>query len=225
MDDDIENYIDFFRAQVDEIQRLDNRLYKKILSVTAIDALSRGIYPNIQVHRDRVLKLLRTCSGWEDINRVSAFHLRLALEDNGQAAGQLYQEVVRVTESWAEGAVIQPDADPEFAALEKIADPSNLELCKSARYGELFYTYRNHLVHEFREPGYGMELSDDPSSPYYHSMKGSPWEMVFPVAFFLAMCRKCIEGAGVLMRENGINPYGSYEFGTMWRKKRRKAQP
>ena len=64
---------------------------------------------------------------------------------------------------------------------------SERKAIEATRYAALFYTYRNHLVHEFREPGYGIERDDDFAAPYYHSMtscdRGSSensWELVFP---------------------------------------------
>lgn len=219
MDDKIDKYLGYFREQVYEVQSLSVALYKKMLCVAIIDALSRAAFPGVQEHRKRVLTFLDTCSRWEDRDRVSAFQLKLALEDARQTANQLYAEVKKITEGWGEREEILPASDPDFERLKRIAEPTQTVFCKSARYVELLYTYRNHLVHEFREPGHGIEMSGDPTSPYYHSMNGSPWELVFPVPFFLSLCHNCIEGMGTYLRSNGINPYDSYEFGTIWRRK------
>jgi hypothetical protein len=87
---------------------------------------------------------------------------------------------------------------------------------ESCRYPELFYTFRNNLIHEFREPGYGMEMSND-KKPFYLSMMDSPWQLVFPVNFFATICRQAVERLRDHLLKHKINPYTRFEFGSVWR--------
>jgi hypothetical protein len=113
----------------------------------------------------------------------------------------------------------RPDSDPISSEVLALAGTTERRLVEQARYVELLYTYRNHLVHEFRKPGYGIELSDDPTTPYYHGMEGSPWELVFPGQFLHNLCGNCIDGLAVHLRTSGLNPYDAYKFGTLWRRR------
>ena len=72
------------------------------------------------------------------------------------------------------------------------------------------------MIHEFREPGYGMELSNDESTPYYHSYQDKPWQLVFPVGIFQKVCEGCLANLKKFLLERNTNPYESYEFGDMW---------
>lgn len=216
MTEDIQEYIRYFRDQVPVIQAVASTLHRKVLCVTLMDAMSRGGFPDVRRHRERVTTFIDTCSGWPDKDRVSALQLKLTLEGEGQAVGGLYEAVLDRVTGWMEGTIIRPDADSEISDLASLATQNQSRLLEHARYVQLLYTYRNHLVHEYREPGQGMEISNDPSTPYYHSVHGEGWELVFPVGFFLEICRSCIDGLERYLLDEEINPYESYAFGTLW---------
>jgi hypothetical protein len=75
------------------------------------------------------------------------------------------------------------------------------------------------LIHEFREPGYGMELSQDASTPYYHGVTGHPWQLVFPDSFIKTITVGCLNGLVKQLRSEKTNPYECYQFGSLWRQK------
>jgi hypothetical protein len=100
-----------------------------------------------------------------------------------------------------------------------IAAQDETSFVADARYVALFYTYRNHLVHEFRMPGYGMEMSNDPSTPYYHGYQGKPWQLAFPTPFFAQLCLGCLAGVERYLKAERQNPYDSYTFGSLWRQR------
>jgi len=160
--------------------------------------------------------LIDTCSNWEDKDRVSLQQLLLNLNETGYCSGHLYEETRNQVNSWTEGAIIRPSEDPFFNQIIGLANPDEKPLVMKARYSELFYTYRNCLVHEFREPGYGIEMSVDPSTPYYHGMTNSPWQLVFPLPFIKELCLTCLNGLREYLITNEVNPYDSYGFGSMW---------
>jgi hypothetical protein len=82
-------------------------------------------------------------------------------------------------------------------------------------------SHRNELVHGFKEPAYGMELSDDGTSPYYHSYTTKPWQLVFPAPFFQLLCTEALNGLKQYLVDRDIDPYEMYEFGDMWVKTRK----
>jgi len=173
-----------------------------------------------------VVQFIDTCSNWNDKDRVSAVQLKFALEKNGILSGLLYDSINRCINSWGYGRIIRPNDDLTLGEAQRQSTPSELKYVNDSRYTELLYTYRNHLLHEFREPGDGMDLGADlPPAPYYLGMDlpitgQSSWELVFPVQFLQELCEGCINGLEAHLSANNLNPYDAYEFGAMWRRSR-----
>jgi hypothetical protein len=67
-------------------------------------------------------------------------------------------------------------------------------LIKGCRYAELFYTYRNNLIHEFRAPGYGIEVASDTARPYHRGLQDDGWQLVFPAGFFAFIFASALSG-------------------------------
>ena len=218
LDDDIEQYIRYFRERLPEVADVASPLYRKALYATMLDCLSRAAFPRVDRHRSRFVPFIDSCSGWTDKDRVSASQLTLALHDKQIGSGPLLEAAHARLATWTEGEILRPDRDPTIDELRTLATATVRPLLEQARYAELLYTYRNHLVHEFRQPGYGIEMSSDPTTPYYHSTIGGPWELVFPGPFFHALCDNSMSGLEAHLRRSRINPYDAYQFGTMWRR-------
>jgi len=219
LEDDIQQYLGYFKEQVESIKQLESPLFCKILYAGVIDTLGRAAFPTIQGHRQRVVQFIDSCSGWHDKDRVSAVQLVLSLEANQSTSGKLYGEMKSRVSSWDEWAIIRPNSDPMLHEAYNVAAQDEKKFVDGARYVELFYTYRNHLVHEFRMPGYGMEISNNPSTPYYHGFEGRPWQLVFPAPFFQRLCMGCLTGLESYLKAEQRNPYDSYEFGSLWRRR------
>ena len=224
--DDIDQYIAYFKTQHQEIAAVAHPTFKKVLYLVEIDTLSRAAFPKVSGNRHRVVQFIDTCSNWNDKDKVSAVQLQFALERNGILSGQLYDSIKGRINSWAYGQIIRPNDDLTLVEAQQLSTPSESKYVSDARYAELLYTYRNHLLHEFREPGYGMDLGTDlPPTPYYLGMNRlstgqSSWELTFPVQFLRDLCDGCINGLETQLSANNQNPYDAYEFGTMWRRSR-----
>ena len=224
--DDIDQYIAYFKAQNQGIATVVNPVFKKVLYLVEIDTLSRAAFPRVSGNRQRVVQFIDTCSNWNDKDKVSAVQLKFALEENGILSGQLYESIKGRINSWAYGQIIRPNDDLTFGEAQRLLTPSESKYVNDARYAELLYTYRNHLIHEFREPGRGMDLGTDlPPTPYYLGMDRlstgqSSWELVFPVQFLRDLCEGCVNGLEAQLSADNQNPYDAYEFGTMWRRSR-----
>lgn len=219
LEEEIAQFSSYFSERIGEVERIEPRLFRKILFMGIIDTLSRAGCPGIQGHRKRVINFIDNCSGWQDKDRVSAQQLILNLEDKKKSSGDLYQLAKKKVSSWENGHIIRPDADLSLQEADAVAASDEKNLIRAATYKQLFYTYRNHLVHEFREPGYGMELSGDPSTPYYHGMIDNPWQLVFTDPFIKGICVGCLDGLVRQLLSEERNPYDCYEFGSLWRRK------
>jgi hypothetical protein len=218
---DIAQFIAWFTTQNQEIAQVASRTFRKILCLVEIDTLSRAAFPTVSGNRKRVVQFLDTCSHWNDRDRISAIQLKLALEENGIHLGQLYDFINNRINSWGYGQIIRPNNDLTLGEVQHLASSNESKYVQVARYAELLYTYRNHLLHESREPGQGVEMGADPSEPYYiglDHLNQSSWELVFPVQFLQSLCESCVNGLETHLITNNLNPYDAYEFGTMWRR-------
>lgn len=215
--DVIEQFVEYFQNQEAMISEIQPILYRKVIYAIALDPIARAAFGKAGKHRAKSLRLIDELTNWTDRDRVSLQQLCLALEENCFASGSLYAEAKTRLESWPPGELLHLDNSPLLSELEPLAQSPELFILNSCRYAELFYTYRNNLVHEFREPGYGIEMSSDKDQPYYHSMIGDPWQLVFPIGFFARLYAEALVGLKALLIHEDINPYCHFEFGSKWR--------
>ena len=147
------------------------------------------------------------------------FHLDHVLSSHAKKTSKLYYHARQETSKLIEGHFYRGyDVDPLYNDLIKKATVKEIKVLKLARYAELFYAYRNSLVHGFKEPGHAIEMSADGTSPYYHGELNGPWQLCFPVDFFRTICVDGLDNLKKYLRENDINPYIKYEndFSDMW---------
>lgn len=216
----IEQYYQYFEREFQKVSSLENSMYQKILLVTIYDTLGRARFPDIQRNKERFVRLIRECADWSDCCRISLPQLLLSLKSlNG---GTLYHEVETRIKGWQYGLIYRlSEVDPEINEIITFAkSDSERKLIDDSEHAALLYTYRNHLVHEFREPGYGMELIDGDTSPYYHGMTNlegrETWELVYPIGFFMNVAHSILCNLKLHLQDNSLDPYSYYEFGTIW---------
>ncbi len=115
---------------------------------------------------------------------------------------------------------------PDLEVEAMIVDEQERRVVQDSTHSNLLYAYRNHLIHEFREPGRGTELDQRDTSPYYFRMThislcGSSefetWELVYPLGFFIILAESCLLKLKQHLLQNDLNPYSFYEFGTVWK--------
>lgn len=218
----MDDFIEYFREEKNKIGLVDSFMYRKMLYAIALEPLARVAFGEKETHRAKLIKLISDIVRWEYADRVSLPQLVLTLREEKQETGSFYKAVHERLKGWPEGRVLRLDISPCFCDLLKIAvNPVEIKAIEKCRYKELFYTYRNNLVHEFREPGYGMEMSNDGGSPYYHTVSHGncyqSWELVFPVGFFAWLYTEAVEALAHYLTKEGIDPYSKFEFGSRWR--------
>lgn len=222
----IGQYCLYFEEQIEQILGLKDPLFRKILLVVVIDTLAHALCPD-KNNKDRFVELIQKCAGWPDCNRVSLPQLLFRIEaiqvvpDTG-----LIKEVKTKLEKWQTGEIYRIDSDPWVDELKPLAQTENeQQLIDDSRHVMLLYIYRNHLVHEFREPGYGIELSDDSAMPYYHSsnLKNDEsrvtWELVYSVSFLAGIAKPSLANLKRYLEDKDIDPYSLYEFGSHWKRR------
>ena len=110
------------------------------------------------------------------------------------------------------------DNDPSCLELKKNL-PGYDEQIDNRTYISLFYTYRNKVVHEAREPGDGTDMSW--VEPSYLPMKDlasgqSTLELVYPAQFFFQVCSECIEESEKYFLSASKSPKDSFKFNDAW---------
>ena len=224
---DVAQYIAHFRAKHQKIRRLRDPLQRKLLIVTMLSALAEGRYPKVSGDKSKFVSLIENDSDWAHATFVSISQLEMMLKKHGATglSRDFVQEVSRLYTGWRKRhspwAIVGLADDPKREDI--FLAPSNKEeakLANAAKHSSLLYTYRCKLVHEFREPGHGMEMSEQ-DTPYYHSMMDSAgqnrtMELVYPTTWFVGLVLPILARLEAHYVGAGINPYGSYRFGSPW---------
>ena len=202
------------------------RLFKKILYLGLIDALSKSVTGPKTGNRERITSFLKYFSNWKYQEKVSLPHLvRLLHKVPDPQFSELREYVFGILDGWNEGDVIRLESDLEIKEVRQRwpkTMPKPLEdiQIEHLQHSNLFYRHRNSLVHEMREPGYGMEFREY-EDPFYHSMgnlndESYKWELVYPTGFFHYLCVDGIAKLKDYYQKERIDPYEHYKFGTYW---------
>lgn len=232
LEEGVDRFLGFFRDLLKEIQNLESAkstaLFRKTLYSSLLDALTRTTalaHPK-KSNRERIVDFVSIFCGWPEWGKISLPHLiRLLEKVPDPAFSNLREYAFSIYDQWDEGAVIRLDRDPDFQTIKEIWPkeiPKPLEdiQIEFLQHANLLYRYRNSLVHELREPGYGMEFTTD-TEPFYHSMTNSDtkektWELVYPLGFYEKLCENAIDKLKDYYLKDRIDPYSCYVFGTYW---------
>jgi len=228
----IEKFIFYFQFNFQIIKdtkfKANDELFKKILYIDIIDALSKTIYPR-KGNRKRFVSFLENYSDWKHCNRISLPHLVRLLEFSPEPEYSKIREFAFSSiGQWAPGEIISLEKDPEFKGVKKYwpkgqvnDEPIKDVKLESLEHVHLLYTYRNSLIHELRNPGYGVEELSLEKEPSYHSMTmeddKDTWQLVYPLGFFEIICVTCLKSLKKYLIINNIDPYNSFDFGSYWK--------
>lgn len=227
----IERFISYFQNKYEIVKETkfkeNDELFKKILYVGIIDSLSKTIFPR-KGSRERFVLFLEIFSVWKNCDRISLPHLVKLLEFTPEPEySKLRIFAFSAYEQWISGDVIDLGKDPKYEEVKKYWPKGqvNNECIKGVKlealkHVHLFYTYRNSLIHELRNLGYGLEEFSLEKEPSYHSMKmedgKDTWQLVYPLGFFENICETCLQKLKEYLISNTINPYNSFNFGSYW---------
>lgn len=166
----IEQFCSSFEEEITKIINLKNSLFQKIINISLMDALSRVWSPNLKGNRNRFIRLMIDCIKWQDSERVSipmTFYRIVHMDI--KANQELKNKFNELYGHFVNGRIYQINIDPLYSEISHLGKNKYEEsLLLKSRHAELLYTYRNHLIHEYRQPGYGMEFTDNKKVPYYH---------------------------------------------------------
>lgn len=208
----------YLKKQIENIRKLRNRTYKKMLFLQMLDAFGHVRYIG-GTNKERVIRLLDAYSAWEDKDRVSIVQLKSNLDQilkkQEKDDSKVYKFVREQLAFLKTGKVYGANIDPSISQIMELAKEKEKESIKSARYLELFYRYRNKVVRQFNEPGYGKRSKQYQDNAYYYADDNS-WQLVFPVELLAALCTACLEGIRKHLLEENIDPCDKFSNDDMW---------
>lgn len=218
--EDIEKFCSYFEKQVKEIIKIENPLFIKILLTTIIDPLARVYSSGNIENRKRFKNIIMDCSNWNDCERISipmVFYNKDKLKNNA-----LKDYFIKRYYKFVSGGIYNLSVDQFVDEIKEliINDTDNNIIIKLSHI-ELFYIYRNNLVHEFREPGHPLEMISESGLPFYHYMtdwdnKERKLELVYPLHFFISILNDILINIKKYLINGDLNPFSYFRFGSPW---------
>ena len=248
----VEFYEDLIESAISPPNRRQQGLQSKVLLATIFDSLSKsGVNKSgvkIQENRLRFTATLEQHTTWLDRERVSLLHLVRAFELEKKPT-PLFDSV----RAWAESnfannfplskRLLSNDSaiarDPLLSEVQALwprqasglpQSFGSLRKPEDLQHKNLFWLYRNSLVHEFRIPGQGMEQTTVlETEPYYQEVSTiigleygarlkytKNWELVYPTGFFHRLTLEALARISTLHIESNSSPFDDYSQGTYW---------
>lgn len=213
----IEQFTRHFREQLAQIDRVESEQFRQTLYCLVLDPFAIAAYPKAG-GRSGVVRLLRELAGWPDAQRVSRLQLRLALRSEGLAKAGLYREVLKRLRSQPIRNKTLLSASPLASELEPYAtSDQERKILRLCTYGDLLYTFRSNMVHEFRPPGYQTDWGRGNADPYYGKSAFDNYQLVFPVAFLSRIAHESLRQLETRLLADKIAPHSKFKFGSLWR--------
>jgi hypothetical protein len=129
------------------------------------------------------------------------------------------REKLRISDTYAGGSipVTQIDIFPDELRPLVVTEQEEREM-NEVQHLALLYRYRNHLVHEFREPGEAMEVfAEDGDEPCYHGYAhDSQFYLVYPIGLFESLAESAIVKLAAYFASRDIDPYERVADTSRW---------
>ena len=231
----INQLTEFFHDQFKEIRRLNlpepNNgqidIYQKTLLIAVIDCLAsirfdKSNYPYLfNQNRIRFTRFVKEYGNWPCGNRVSTPFLVSRLEGKG-LNGPLHDKVRAHLDKFDPTAGFSVSIEKMDFLPEELRPLSTLEseekIIEDVQHLSLLYRYRNHLVHEYRTPGYGMEVfAKGLNTACYHGyLNDKHFYLVYPTVLFENIVMAAIDGIEKYLIDNRVDPYNRVGDTSRW---------
>lgn len=227
VEDRISQFTDFFRAEINNILRLSLsgdaghlHRYRKTLLVTVLDCLA-GVRFESMPNRQRFIKFIRKYGNWPHGSRVSVPFLVSRLENqraNGPLLNRARTQLTRFDPQAGNSTSLEL-MDIEREDLEPLATTDvERKALGDVQHWSLLYGYRNFLVHESREPGYGAEeFADNTVAACYHGYLGEArFYLVYSVDLFRSISQAAVDGLQDYFLQEQLDPYDRLPDTSRW---------
>lgn len=217
------------RAQVASIEALivvDNlegqgRLFRKTLFVALLDCISEIRFNSKwcreppKGNKQRFVELVRQHGGWAEGDLVSGPVLANRLKVAGKEGQllQLVEERLAAFNPLCDDGGVHPLGRWDFSKESLIKVSSSREEEKAisqSTHLEMLYTYRNTLIHEFRERDGGWDVMAERSGERgcYIAFHGEArLRPVYQLELFQGLASKVIDGLEAFLFDKGIDPF------------------
>ena len=237
LEQDIDQFCDYFSQQANQINTIrpaqnndygisQIRLYKKTLYVTALDTLAGFRFNELhRQNKNRFIRFLQEFCNWENGNLVSLPFLFDQLTTKKLKDGHLFASIEDHLKGFSgeDGGTLNiENIDLTLDAVLDLARSENEEkIIYNSQHYSLFYGYRNCLVHEAREPGRAMEVTQNPLPHYNSYLQQQPqditqWHLAYPVQHFNSILLSGIENLRTYLHAANVNPYDNLSGSRWW---------
>ncbi|MGO3423307.1 MAG: hypothetical protein ACTIMZ_12760 [Pseudoalteromonas distincta] len=240
-----EYYLGLIKTAECEQNITNQKVHSKILSCSIFDAISKSIFPEISSNCQRFTALVRLCENWPESQKVSLLHLVRLLEITPNLPSSTNELKIYATQQFESkfpnsNSIMSNNkaisSDVEIEAILELWPTQNGKPIKigkvlphQLKHEYLLWLYRNSVVHEYRNPGRGVELGlYVPEYAFYQEMATvskidekefkftSLWELVYPYRFFINLCKEALDVVSLLHNKNKTSPFQAYSEGTFW---------
>ncbi len=240
LQDNIDQFCGYFAGQVETIRCLSLsppeesdwaqhqlRFYRKVLLINGVDTLSgirfpRSRYPQLnRRNQDGFIRFLEEGQCWELGPYVNLPFLTERIQNAMISQGRLRELIdsrMATLDPQAGGSINYRDIDKPLDELRGLASTEQEERAiTECQHFQLLYRYRNHLVHESREPGTSMEIGQDTEDPYYHGYVGEDrFYVAYPLQLFVHILEEATDRLRRYLERHQVNPYGFVEETSRW---------
>jgi len=195
---------------------------RMVLLFVLIDSLSVSISPEENNVRERFKSFIKKFSDWGNNERYSLVQIYYAIKEGKiEISEDLFVYIEKKIKSKIRGQVFNPDFDEVLNSPNLIKN--NLSKIDKYSYLELLWRFRNYLIHEFRIPGRGWNISDG-DEIYYLSVSVDDdiergeytWELIFPIQYINLLVKNSIFNAKKYCLEKELDPSKSFDYNTLW---------
>ncbi|MCK5052399.1 MAG: hypothetical protein KAS53_11795 [Candidatus Cloacimonetes bacterium] len=225
----IEKFISIFEDHISFVTKAElpkyGELYKKIICFGIIDTLSKTVL-ELKQHRKRITKFITTYSDHLIWNKVSSSHLMKLLElESFSEFDSLKTEVSKILNRIQTQSYCIVDLDyedicyrwPKIQFVKHKINNKKIDL-SDIKHINLFYNYRNYLIHELRRTDSTWDDDIEHTEPYYECLidtritpNNNCWEIGYPLGFFVKICNELIHNTKEYLNSKSINPYSIFE--------------
>jgi hypothetical protein len=248
----IERFKKFNLKLIEQVNSLPEKgpenIHTTILLCSIFDSLSKSRFPNEKKNAIRFKKLIQECKQWPESQHLSLLHVVRAFEVNSGFSDKFKElkdwSFTKLTECLPNSSSIvqrspgiEINIDPHVSEIEimwpKDSKSQNLKIGGKDlfhfKHENMFWCYRNSVVHEYRIPGNGAEsISQSVDYPYYMKVSSiesasstsiyfsNKWELFYPMNFFERMCHIALDIVSTYHIENQTSPFEVYSDGSYW---------
>ncbi|MFC3853505.1 hypothetical protein ACFOSD_11720 [Salinispirillum marinum] len=246
----VERFINFNRDRINsafsDFNLNEQSVNAKILLCSIIDSLAKSRFPKISSNGERFKRTIQTSAKWNDCERISLLHLKRALQvshnDNRdfKSLSDWVDSTVNIcfnidNKTLSTEIAISNDPEPKNVLKLWPHDKNNSPIklgsihWNQLTHKNLFWLYRNSLMHEYRIPGRAIELNVTKVEPFYQKVyqiedycpdEGVSfthrWELLYPSGFFRVVAENILEDVAKYHKTEGTSPFKDYSDGTFW---------